>query len=172
LAVIFLTISFLVKILPGGYFPPFFGGIAGWAFKSVPSKTVTLSGLKLVRKDGEEVWYSGGLVSPQAFFPRQYLAFQDNNEYLKSLLKYYFNLYEYHYPYLKEGIFSYQRVLGSFTFPGHVTYTMMPYKDFSPMNISQICYVAEIFNRENRHLERKIIYYDYDVKNEHLNRYE
>lgn len=170
LAVTFVAVGLAIKLIPGGYFPPYFGGIAGWKFAVPESDTVTLTGLQLVRDDEQTVWYSGDLVLPQSFHFRQYLTFDSDDAKLIPLLDYYEDLYVYNYSHLERGLYGNQQFLGTLSYPAHMTSVMLDYASFPPDRITSIRRVDEVWNRKNKQRESVIVHWVYDFESRTLTR--
>lgn len=165
LAIFCAALMLTVLLIPGFYFPPFFGGIAGWTAQIGPVTRVELVGFKLVRKDGESVWVTPGLTSPTSLNWRQVSAARDAG--LPSLAEYLdfiFRLYERDYHQLSSGRDMNQRYFGSYSYPGHNSYHQMPYGDFRPEDIAYIAYFDEARSRTNGELLRRSISLVYDPR--------
>jgi hypothetical protein len=162
--ILFFLFSLLVKILPGGYFPPFFSGIAGWVTNhpgEIP--TISLSGLKLTKLNGDEIWYSSALISPQNFLWRQIDHVKADDEKLASVMKFYWEIYKTRYPILMKGANPNQRYLGNLAYPGHNPYIVLEYEKFDPRDIISIDYVSEVYDVKTRMLKGKSKDFRFDV---------
>jgi hypothetical protein len=167
-AIGFLSFSVFIKVLPGGYFPPFFGGIAGWTYQNQPSNEIVMGGLQLVRKDGERIWFSNGFISPQNFIYRQVNVLLPEDETAIKLFEYYLKLYSYHYPYLQKDHFANQRFLGKFTYPGHNPYKVLNYKDFPTESLDSFQIVTEKYDKKTKKLIERSIWTTYVIKDRKL----
>lgn len=169
----FLAFSLFIKILPGGYFPPFFAAIAGWTVKVNPDNPIVVPGLKLIREDGQTIWYSNGLTMPQNFFTRQIKACNNaSDEDLKSCLRYFHQLYIYSYPYIQQGRFRGQRYLGNWSHPAHKPSRMYHYIDFPPEKIVGFEYVIEKYDPYEDTLIKQEKVYEYNIQEDMLDRNE
>jgi hypothetical protein len=171
----FLFVIFLIKAIPGAYFPPFHQGIPGWKFEIGDNDPVELSGLKLVRADGESIWYGRAFTSPQNFTMRLLRPYHWSNKTVsetKSLLSFYFALYQKHYPLIERGILPYQRLLGPLAYPGHNPYRMLNYQDFPPESIVAIEYVKEFFQPKTLKALESKTFYRYDLQTAEFTRAE
>ena len=132
----YIAIIFAAFILPGFYFPPFYDGICGWVSDPARTAPVRLGGFRLVRDDGESVWFSHAIINPVNFMWRQDQHSRDTSgaklENFELLLAYYFKLYTQRYPVLKTGRMPNQSILGRFAYPGHNPYRMLPYGELPP----------------------------------------
>jgi len=144
----FLGVSFLVKALPGGYFPPFYGGIAGWTTLSAGrTETFQIHGVQLVRDDGERIWLSNAFIEPANFVQRQTEYVMGKVDGIPRLFNYYFLIYQRSYPDLLRNRYPTQALLGGFAYPGHNPYRMLNYRDFPPKRILAI---EEVYERRHR----------------------
>jgi hypothetical protein len=165
----FLAFSLLIKVLPGGYFPPFFAAIAGWTVQVNPDNPIVVPGLKLIREDGQSIWYSNGLTLPQNFFTRQMKACNNaSDDELKSCLRYFHHLYIYSFPYLQQGKFRSQRYLGNWFHPAHKPCRMYPYREFPPESIVGLEYVIEKYDPDKQTLLNQEKVYQYNIQDEAL----
>lgn len=160
----FFAFSLTIKLLPGGYFPPFYSGIAGWTLKVDKTSPLAISGLKFIRQDGQEIWMSNGITSPQNFLYRQISQCESQGaSVLKQCLGYYMDLYRYEFPYLSQGRFLSEKYLGAWAYPGHNPYRMLNYAAFPPNDIQEIISAIEEYDRKTLRLTRKIVLYRYRV---------
>ncbi|HEY9745076.1 MAG TPA: hypothetical protein V6C99_02535 [Oculatellaceae cyanobacterium] len=160
----FLAVSLGIKLIPGAYFPPFFGGIAGWTLTHDSRQNLALSGVQLVDQDGQFIWYSNGLTSPINFIGRQISKHRKKEETAKQLLATYFRLYERSYPLLEKGYYASERYLGHLSYPEHNPCRHLPYQNFPPHRIAQLRLVRELYDPKTLAFQERIIEYEYFPK--------
>lgn len=169
LTIAFVAVTFAATILPGFYFPPFYDGICGWVSNPKRDGPVRLAGLKLVRDDGESIWFSHSLINPVNFIWRQDQYARDiGGDAFAELLGYYLTLYQNRYALLRDGKFPNQAVLGAFGYPGHNPYRMLPYDAFPPERIVEIAKLNEFYERGTDRLIERRISHVYDVKSKSI----
>lgn len=169
-ATIFFGIGITVKVIPGAYLPPFWGGIGGWKFKAELTPTVSLNGLQLVRDDGEAIWYSSEMGAPQSFHFRQLQEYENDDQLLLDLLGYYMDLYEYHFPYLTKGSYRHHHLLGSLSYPSHVPSITLDYSEFPPSRIASLQNVVEIYDRATHQMQERKIQWSHDLGSDKIDR--
>ena len=170
LALLFLGVTLLMGMLPGGYFPPFYNGIAGWGIHTSPNpKQVGVSGLQLVRDDGARQWFSHGVVSPINFHYRHLNgAFkQSGPQGRDTVMQFYWKVYCYQYPILATGIMPNQKYLGTFSYPGHTPYRNIPYAAYPPERIVRIEWASEVHDSTTKERLRRHIAFTWTIP-EHL----
>lgn len=144
--VVMLFILCFAVVMPGLHAPPFYGGIAGWTWVIDEDTPRTLPGIKLIRDDGEEIWFSHGIISPISFMQRQYIRASADDETFGDLMSFYFALYQRNYDLLRQGRFPNQRYLGRLAYPGHIPYRSMDYSAFPPERIARLGMVTESYD--------------------------
>lgn len=165
-----VILSLLPKLVPGAHLYPFTPGISGWTFGVAESDTVVVSGLQLLRDDGEARWYSTDLVLPQPFGFRQVLYHQQDDARLKLLLDYYYQVYARQFPYLQGGRYLHQRYLGSVAFPPHMPGRMQAYYDFPPSRIVGFRSVVEIYSKATGKRTELRVGWEYKLADRSLSR--
>lgn len=120
-------------------------------------------GLKLVRDDGKEVWFTRGILSPVNFIGRQ-MSRAKTIEQKREMMQFFFSRYQEHYALLEQGYYPNQRIFGKWGYPGHNPYLMFNYDDFPPNRITALAYIDERYDRETKNLVERRIYYSYLVQ--------
>ncbi|MGE0201791.1 MAG: hypothetical protein AB7P76_12610 [Candidatus Melainabacteria bacterium] len=164
-AIGFLAFSLLIRLIPGGYFPPFNNGIGGWTLDVKSKEPMLIAGIKLFSDTQAPLWFSNCITLPQSFLMRQHSSCMKQGEKpLKQCLGYYQKLYAYNYPSLREGYFASQRLLRNFSYPGHNPCRFLPgYKTLKPEQIREIAFVTERFDRKSLALLKEDVFYRFNV---------
>lgn len=169
LTIAFVALTFSAAILPGVYIPPFFDGIAGWVSNPSRAGPVRIGGLKLVRDDGQSIWFSHGIINPAGFIWRQDRHARNfGGDAFSELLDYYLTLYRDRYALLRAGEYPNQAVFGVLGYPGHNPYRALPYDAFPPERIVEIAKVNEYYERGTDRLIKRRISHVFDVKSKSI----
>lgn len=154
----FLYITLLFLILPGLYAPPFFSGIQGWVLQIDKKEPISIEGLFLVRKDGEQIRYSRGITNPIGFLQRVDAFFiHKHPDKVKELLNFYKQVYIKRYPLLKEGKMPNQMVMGNFPYPTHNPVGTFDYSKFPPESIAAIKIIEKKYSWDKKMIDEKIL---------------
>jgi len=170
IATVFVLLSLFTKVLPGTFFYPFSPGIAGWKFQYKETDVVVVSGLQMIRDDGEAIWFDSDLLLPQPIGSRQILYHEKDEHRLKLLLDFYCEIYVRQFPHLEQGRHLHQRYLGSLAFPGHMPGRMLAYEAFPPDRIIGFRSATEIFNKSADELTERRISWEYRLADRSLKR--
>lgn len=164
-----LAVLFLVLLIPGFYFPPFFNGICGWNLLMRKDEPAILVDYKFVRDDGKEIWVSPIMSSPSTFNWRHITWAHKRSEadqiaYTEFLL----SQYRRYYPLLLRGTDPNEQHLGHWSYPGHNDYRHLDYSEFPPERIVKVAYVDERYERPSlKPLTRSVKFY-YDVHSKRM----
>jgi hypothetical protein len=156
----FLVLMLTAAVLPGFYIPPFYDGIPGWILQQGEDKTRShATGLKLVRKDGEEIWFSNALINPISLMWRQISSVDPKDKVrFGEYMDYLYNVYKYWYPKtLYKGELPNGLYFGDYGYPGHNAYDKTDYSAYPPEDIAYIDYVTVTYDRiEKKEIENYI----------------
>ena len=162
LAYALVWITFIMGVLPGGYFPPFYDGIAGWIVKLPRDQpeTYSIKELQIMNSEGQYQWYSKGISLPITFKGRfwatTYAKYGEAG--WENVARFFMQLYCHHYPILKDGRMANQRYLGPFSYPGHTPARPLDYSGFPPESVVALQYVDMTYELPSGSLmDRKII---------------
>lgn len=154
------VLGLIIATFPGFYLHPFFSGIPGWGVNL--SKSKYLSENRVYYKiyainNGEKIeeYYSHALFNPITHFGRPLLNFRkriiwnkyygknlDLSDYEKKICRALIDIYTDAHPYLKKGIFPYQKNFHDFSYPTHNMSNMYAnYKNINPENIQKISFL-------------------------------
>lgn len=156
----FCIFGFVVAMFPGYYLHPFFSGIPGWGVNLLKEKYLSENRMYIkIYADYEnqsiEEYFSHALFNPITHFGRPLLNFQkrliwethykkkiDISDYKKKICKTMIDIYSDAYPYLKKGIFPYQKNFYNFSYPTHnMSYVYESYKNIHPEKINKISFL-------------------------------
>lgn len=151
----------LFVLIPGWFFPPFFGGISGWTSPVDRTRPVVLSGAKLVNRDGGETWHNHAFFQPHTQRERFERAFLGKTDSMQAYLEFVFQNYERIYPGLQQGHLPHQWALGPLAYPTHNlsdnnASEYVP--DFAPENITAMRYVREGYAWDGSLATREVLY--------------
>ena len=173
----FSILGLIIAIFPGYYLHPFFSGIPGWGLnlsdkKYLSEKRIYYKIYADYKNENIEEYFSHALFNPITHFGRPLLNFQrsiilknnykkniDISDYEKSICKTLIDIYADAYPYLKKGIFPYQKNFHKFSYPTHnMSYVYENYKKINPKKIKKILFLDT--------------YLEIDIKKEKINKFE
>ena len=154
----FLYITLLCLVIPGLYLPPFFSGIQGWTTQIDKTENFPISGVFLVRKDGEEIRFSRAIVSPINFVTRlnSYMERAEPQK-LNELLKFYKKVYKKRYSILESGFVPSQNILGKLAYPTHNPHGDFDYSKFPPKSIKEIKISKKYYNWDKEFIKEEVI---------------
>ena len=154
----FLYVTLLCLVIPGLYLPPFFSGIQGWTTQIDKTENFPISGVFLVRKDGEEIRFSRAIVSPINFVNRlnSYMERAEPQK-LNELLKFYKKVYKKRYSILESGFVPSQNILGKLAYPTHNPHGDFDYSKFPPKSIKEIKISRKYYNWDKEFIKEEVI---------------
>lgn len=154
----FLYVTLLCLVIPGLYLPPFFSGIQGWTTQIDKRENFPISGVFLVRKDGEEIRFSRAIVSPINFVTRlnSYMERAEPQK-LNELLKFYKKVYKKRYSILESGFVPSQNILGKLAYPTHNPHGDFDYSKFPPKSIKEIKISRKYYNWDKEFIKEEVI---------------
>ena len=154
----FLYVTLLCLVIPGLYLPPFFSGIQGWTTQIDKRENFLISGVFLVRKDGEEIRFSRAIVSPINFVTRlnSYMERAEPQK-LNELLKFYKKVYKKRYSILESGFVPSQNILGKLAYPTHNPHGDFDYSKFPPKSIKEIKISRKYYNWDKEFIKEEVI---------------
>ena len=154
----FLYVTLLCLVIPGLYLPPFFSGIQGWTTQIDKTENFPISGVFLVRKDGEEIRFSRAIVSPINFVTRlnSYMERAEPQK-LNELLKFYKKVYKKRYSILESGFVPSQNILGKLAYPTHNPHGDFDYSKFPPKSIKEIKISRKYYNWDKEFIKEEVI---------------
>ena len=142
-------ILLLCLTVPGSILPPSYGGIRGWARSQPIYDFVPVSGIRIVKNNGQWQWFSPEILSPHHLWHHLKAVNRGkkgpalfNSQIVKAtkpeLFSYYEQLYKYHYPLLKDGIYPNEKYIGDLALVSHHPTKKFDYSNFPPNEIKYI----------------------------------